>query len=97
MARLEELLSDLEAGVRALGRVRAGVKRYKASVLKAACEGKLFDVGERLALAEGQMGRLRVRRSAGEVQITAWRIIANALIKVLDRTKENLAEDVTFE
>jgi type I restriction enzyme, S subunit len=44
--RLEELLSDLEAGVQALGRVRAGVKRYKASVLKAACEGRLFDAGE---------------------------------------------------
>jgi type I restriction enzyme S subunit len=43
VARLEELLSDLEAGVAALERVRAGVKRYKASVLKAACEGKLFE------------------------------------------------------
>ena len=43
VARLEELLSDLEAGVTALGRVRAGVKRYKTSVLKAACEGKLFE------------------------------------------------------
>jgi type I restriction enzyme S subunit len=42
VTRLEELLSDLEAGVAALERVRAGVKRYKASVLKAACEGKLF-------------------------------------------------------
>ncbi len=41
VARLEELLSDLEAGVAALERVRAGVKRYKASVLKAACEGQL--------------------------------------------------------
>lgn len=43
VARLEELLSDLEAGVAALERVRAGVKRYKASVLKAACEGKIFE------------------------------------------------------
>ncbi|MCX6035268.1 MAG: restriction endonuclease subunit S, partial [Chloroflexi bacterium] len=42
VARLEELLSELEAGVAALERVRAGAKRYKASVLKAACEGKLF-------------------------------------------------------
>jgi len=43
VARLEELLSDLEAGVAALQRVRAGVKRYKASVLKAAVEGKLVE------------------------------------------------------
>jgi type I restriction enzyme S subunit len=41
VARLEELLSDLEAGVRALERVRAGLMRYKASVLKAAFEGHL--------------------------------------------------------
>jgi len=38
--RLEELLSDLEAGVAALERVRAGVKRYKASVLKATFEAR---------------------------------------------------------
>ncbi len=42
VSRIEELLSDLDAGVAALERVRAGLKRYKASVLKAACEGKLF-------------------------------------------------------
>jgi type I restriction enzyme S subunit len=43
VACLEELLSDLEAGVAALERVRAGVKHYKASVLKAACEGRLLE------------------------------------------------------
>ena len=42
VVRLEELLSDLEAGVAALERVRTGVKRYKASVLKSACEGMLL-------------------------------------------------------
>ena len=42
VSRLEELLSDLEAGMAALERVRAGVKRYKVSVLKSACEGELF-------------------------------------------------------
>ena len=56
MARLEELLSDLEAGVAALERVRAGVKRYKASVLKAACEGKLFgDKGRNEGLRNGEI------------------------------------------
>jgi type I restriction enzyme S subunit len=43
--RIEELFSDLEAGVAALERVRAGLKRYKASVLKAACEGRLTPSG----------------------------------------------------
>ena len=40
--RIEELFSDLDAGMVSLERVHAGLKRYKASVLKAACEGKLF-------------------------------------------------------
>ena len=41
--RIEELLSDLDAGVAALERVQVGLKRYKASVLKAAIEGRLFE------------------------------------------------------
>lgn len=41
--RIEELFSDLEAGVAALERSRAGLRRYKASVLKAAVEGKLLE------------------------------------------------------
>jgi type I restriction enzyme S subunit len=40
--RIEELLSDLDAGVAALERVQAGLQRYKMSVLKASCEGWLF-------------------------------------------------------
>lgn len=41
VSRIEELFSDLEAGVAALERVRAGLRRYKASVLKAAVSGDL--------------------------------------------------------
>ena len=43
VSRIEELFSALEAGVAALERVRAGLRRYKASVLKAAVEGKLLE------------------------------------------------------
>lgn len=43
--RIEELFTQLEAGEASLRRVRAGLKRYKASVLKAACEGRLVDGG----------------------------------------------------
>lgn len=38
---LDELLSDLDAGVAALERVRARLKHYRAAVLKAAVEGAL--------------------------------------------------------
>lgn len=39
--RIEELFADLDAGVVSLERVRANLKRYRASVLKAAVEGRL--------------------------------------------------------
>ena len=41
VAKLEELFSDLDAGVAALQRAKANLKRYRASVLKSAVEGKL--------------------------------------------------------
>jgi len=41
VAKIEELFSDLDAGVAALKRAKANLKRYRAAVLKAAVEGKL--------------------------------------------------------
>jgi len=41
VAKIEELFSNLDAGVAALERIRANLKRYRAAVLKAAVEGKL--------------------------------------------------------
>lgn len=43
VAKIEELFSDLDAGVTALQRVRANLKRYRAAVLKAAVEGRLTE------------------------------------------------------
>jgi type I restriction enzyme S subunit len=43
VAKIEELFSDLDAGVAALKRVRANLKRYRAAVLKAAVEGRLTE------------------------------------------------------
>jgi type I restriction enzyme S subunit len=41
VAKIEELFSDLDAGVAALQRVKANLKRYRAAVLNAAVTGKL--------------------------------------------------------
>ena len=41
MAEIEKQFTRLEAGVAALRRVQANLKRYRAAVLKAACEGRL--------------------------------------------------------
>jgi len=43
VAKIEELFSSLDAGVAALERAKANLKRYRASVLKAAVEGKLTE------------------------------------------------------
>jgi type I restriction enzyme, S subunit len=54
VAVIEELFSDLDAGVAALKRVQANLKRYRASVLKAACEGRLVPTEAALAREEGR-------------------------------------------
>ena len=41
VAKIEELFSELDAGVAALERAKANLKRYRASVLKAAVDGSL--------------------------------------------------------
>jgi type I restriction enzyme S subunit len=41
VAKIEELFSDLDAGVESLRKIQAQLKRYRQAVLKAAVEGKL--------------------------------------------------------
>jgi restriction endonuclease S subunit len=43
VAKIDELFTQLDAGKSALAKVQAGLRRYKASVLKAAFEGKLLE------------------------------------------------------
>ena len=43
VAKIEELFTQLDAGTSALAKVQAGLRRYKASVLKAAVEGRLVN------------------------------------------------------
>lgn len=43
VCKLDELLSDLDAGVAALERARSNLKKYRAAVLKAAVTGDLTD------------------------------------------------------
>jgi type I restriction enzyme S subunit len=53
-AYLDEQLSRLDASVAALLRAQANLKRYRASVLKSACEGRLVPTEAELARAEGR-------------------------------------------
>ena len=54
VAEIEKQFTRLEAGVAALRRVQANLKRYRAAVLKAACEGKLVPTEAELARQEGR-------------------------------------------
>ncbi len=49
VAEIEKQFTRLDAGVAALKRVQANLKRYRAAVLKAACEGKLVPTEAALA------------------------------------------------
>ena len=51
---IEKQFTRLDAAETALKRVQANLKRYRASVLKAACEGKLVPTEAELAQAEGR-------------------------------------------
>ena len=54
VAEIEKQFTRLDASVAALKRAQANLKRYRASVLKAACEGKLIPTEAELAQAEGR-------------------------------------------
>ena len=56
--RIESLFTQLDAGVAGLKRLRVALKRYKASVLKAACEGRLVPQDPNDEPAEEMLKRL---------------------------------------
>ena len=54
VAEIEKQFTRLDASVAALKQVQANLKRYRASLLKAACEGKLVPTEAELAQSEGR-------------------------------------------
>ena len=54
VAEIEKQFTRLDASVTALKRAQANLKRYRASVLKAACAGRLVPTEAELARAEGR-------------------------------------------
>jgi type I restriction enzyme, S subunit len=54
VAEIEKQFTRLDAGVAGLRRVQANLKRYRAAVLKAACEGTLVPTEAELARQEGR-------------------------------------------
>ena len=54
VAEIETQFTRLDAGIAALKRAQVNLRRYKASVLKAACEGRLVPTEAELACQEGR-------------------------------------------
>jgi type I restriction enzyme S subunit len=54
VAEIEEQFTRLDAGVASLKRVKTALKRYRASVLKTACEGRLVPTEAELARRENR-------------------------------------------
>lgn len=73
VAELDAQFTRLDAGVAVLGHVRANLKRYRAAVLKAACEGRLVPIEAELARREGrsyETGAALVERLLSERQVS---------------------------
>jgi type I restriction enzyme S subunit len=63
VAEIEKQFTRLEAGAAALRRVQTNLKRYRAAVLKAACEGQLVPTEAELA----KTGNQKAKIETGEV------------------------------
>jgi type I restriction enzyme, S subunit len=87
---IEKQFTRLDAAVAALKRAQANLKRYRASVLKAACEGRLVPTEAELARREGRsyesasvlleriLAKRRARWEAGQI---AKRILSKKVPK----------------
>ena len=81
--KIDELYSELEAGIESLRKARARLATYHKAVLKHAFEGKLTanwreENKERLETREQLLGRIsRARVDRYEKQLRDWRISAN--------------------
>jgi len=67
VAEIEKQFTRLDAGVAALKRAQANLKRYKASMLKAACEGKLVPQDPNDESASKLLARTLEQRRKGAV------------------------------
>ena len=66
VAEIEKQFTRLEAGVAALKRVQANLKRYRAAILKAACEGRLVPTEAELARKKPETRNLKPEFETGE-------------------------------
>ena len=79
VAEIEKQFTRLETGVAALRRVQANLKRYRAAVLKAACEGRLVPTEAELQKSAGRGQKSKARHETG----------AELLARILTERRKN--------
>ena len=81
VAEIEKQFTRLEAGVAALRRVQANLKRYRAAVLKAACEGRLVPTEAELQSGSGvpPLSSRKKRQDAASTFETGETLLARIL------------------
>ncbi len=95
VAEIEKQFTRLEAGVAALQRVQANLERYRAAVLKAACEGRLVPTEAELRRtadhAEGADQNVRKSASSAKsaVKTPAYETGAELLARILAERRQN--------
>jgi len=66
VAEIEKQFTRLDAGIAALRRTQANLKRYRAAVLKAACEGRLVPTEAELVSSQHQRKKRNAAFETGE-------------------------------
>jgi type I restriction enzyme, S subunit len=79
VAEIEKQFTRLEAGVSALKRVQANLKRYRAAVLKAACEGRLVPTEAELQKSGSGVSPLKQSRDGSATFETGEQLLKRIL------------------
>ncbi|MEI6149694.1 MAG: hypothetical protein WCS01_11390, partial [bacterium] len=79
VAEIEKQFTRLEAGVSALKRVQTNLKRYRAAVLKAACEGKLVPTEAELQKSGSGVSPLKQSRDGSATFETGEQLLKRIL------------------
>ena len=84
VAEIEKQFSRLEEGEGALKRVQANLKRYRAAVLKAACEGKLVPTETELTAKNAKSTKTKPRALSASSALSAVKSVSpSSLLGVL--------------
>jgi type I restriction enzyme, S subunit len=91
VSEIEKQFTRLEVGVAALRRVQGNLKRYRAAVLKAACEGRLVPSEAELAAT----GKRKINFESGEALLARVLTDRRQNWRGRGKYKEPLAADIT--